>query len=131
MAIQQQQAAGREQQLVEALQGWHQAKDASRRYNRDLLQYGAMAAGGLGVEAGNGGVMAVANAVGTLAWWAPWQLGIMAVISTVVMVVGAVLALRAYGLRRLSESEVERYTNRLIELRPDHFLPDAASLRDS
>lgn len=41
------------------------------------------------------------------------------------------LALRAYRLRSEAEKEVEQYAIQLIVLRPDRFLPDAASLLGS
>jgi hypothetical protein len=117
--------------LVEVLQGWHRAKEAASRHNRNLLQYGAMIAGALGIETGSGGVISVASAVGTLPWWGPLQFMGTTLIMVVIGVVGAVLALRAYRLRSDAETEVERYAIQLIALRPDQFLPDADNLLGS
>ena len=118
-------------QLVEALKGWHRSKEASSRHNRNLLQYGAMIAGALGIEAGSGGVIAIANAVGGLPWWGPLQFVATAVVTAVIGVSGAVMALRSYRLRYEAEQEVEQYSSRLIELCPEHFLPNSESLRGS
>ena len=49
--------------FVVALQGWHKAKEAATRYNRNLLQYGATVAAALGIEAGSGGIIAIANSL--------------------------------------------------------------------
>jgi hypothetical protein len=120
-----------QRQLVEALQGWHRAKEADSRSNRNLLQYGAMVAGALGIETGSGGVVSIASALGTLPWWGPIHFMSMTVIMVIIGVVGAVLTLRAYHLRSEAEKEVERYAIQLIGLRPDRFLPDADNLLGS
>ena len=114
--------------LVEILQGWHRAKEAASRHNRNLLQYGATIAGALGIETGSGGVISVASAVGTLPWWGPLQFMGTTLIMVVIGVVGPVLA---YRLRSDAEKEVEGYAIQLIALRPDRFLPDADSLLGS
>jgi hypothetical protein len=118
-------------QLTEVLQGWHRAKEASSRHNRNLLQYGAMIAGALGIETGSGGVISVASAVGTLPWWGPVQFMGTTLIMVVIGAVGAVMALRAYQQRSEAEKEVEQYAIQLIALRPDRFLPDSDSLLGS
>src|SRR5207248_652263 len=48
---------------VEALQGWRLAQEAASRSNRNLLQYGAGIAAILGIAAGSGGILAVANSL--------------------------------------------------------------------
>jgi hypothetical protein len=118
-------------QLAAILQGWHRAREASSRHNRNLLQYGAMIAGALGIEAGSSGVIAVASSLGTLPWWGPVQFMGTTLIMIGIAAVGAVLALRAYRLRSEAEGEAEQYANQLIALRPDRFLPDADSLLGS
>jgi hypothetical protein len=117
--------------LAEVLQGWHRAKEAASRNNRNLLQYGAMIAGALGIEAGSSGVIAVASSLGTLPWWGPVQFMGTTLIMIGIAVVGAVLALRAYQQRSEAEKAVEQYAIQLIALRPDRFLPDADTLLGS
>lgn len=123
--------AQRDEQLVEALQGWHRSKEAATRYNRNLLQYGAMIAAAVSIESGYGGVMAVANsiAVAGLPWWVPFQLVALSLIAAVVVVIGVILVLRAYRLRHTAERDAEDYREKLIALRPEHFLPDSDSLQ--
>ncbi|MBM3942287.1 MAG: hypothetical protein FJ316_05085 [SAR202 cluster bacterium] len=41
--------------LIAALKVWHRARETANRYNRDMLQYGAMVAGAIGMVAGAGG----------------------------------------------------------------------------
>lgn len=117
-----------DQGLAEALQGWHRAREAAARHNRNLVQYGAMIAGALGVETGSGGIFSIASAVGSLPWWWPIHFAGTSVILATVAVVGVVLALRAYRLRNEAETDVEKYAVQLIALRPDRFLPNADSL---
>ncbi|HLF04267.1 MAG TPA: hypothetical protein VI855_03530 [Dehalococcoidia bacterium] len=112
-----------DRQLIEALQIWNRAKESANRYNRDLLQYGAMIAGAVGMVAGAGGLTALAGAGGRLPWWAALQLAVLAVAALVVIAAGVVLLLRTYRLREKSENETEQAMDRLIELRPDQFLP--------
>ncbi|MSQ06965.1 MAG: hypothetical protein EXR54_06900 [Dehalococcoidia bacterium] len=116
--------------LVEALQKWTRSKESANRHNRDLLQYGAVVAGSAGMVAGAGGLTALAGSGGRgLPWWAALQLSVLAVAAVVAIAGGVMLLLRTYRLRELAEAEAERSMDRLIELRPDQFLPGPVARR--
>lgn len=131
MTTSQAEGVGSDGQLVEALQRWHRTKEAANRYNRDLLQYGAVVAGSAGMMAGAGGLTALAGAGGRLPWWAAVQLSVLAVAAVVAIGGGVMLVLRTYRLRERAEAEVETSMDRLIELRPDQFLPGPTLRRPS
>jgi hypothetical protein len=118
-----------DRQLIEALQVWNRAKESANRHNRDLLQYGAVVAGSAGMVAGAGGLTALAGAGGGLPWWAAVQLSVLAVAAVVAIGGGVMLLLRTYRLRERAEAEAERSMDRLIELRPDQFLPGPVARR--
>jgi len=73
------------QEIVQGLRGWTRAKEAASRYNRNLLQFGAGIAAVLGIEAGSGGIFALANSIvdtgngGSLPWWALLHLAIVSI----------------------------------------------------
>ena len=48
---------------VQALQAWHLARQAARRHNRNLLQCAAGLAAVLGITAGGGGMLALAESL--------------------------------------------------------------------
>jgi NADH:ubiquinone oxidoreductase subunit K len=116
------------QELVEALQGWHRARASAGRYNRNLLQYGAGIAAVLGIEAGSGGIFAIANSLGavggevSLPVWAVFTLVIIGVLAAAVTIILAILLVDTYRRREAAESEAARCHDKLIALEPDRFL---------
>src|SRR5436309_2859504 len=116
---------------VEAMQGWRLAQEAASRSNRNLLQYGAGIAAVLGIAAGSGGVLAVANSLHK-AQDASAQLPGLAALFVVVDVVTFLLTLILFGLlldaftrRRDAEAQADKYMKRLIEFEYDHFLSES------
>ena len=116
---------------VAALQGWRLAEEAASRSNRNLLQYGAGIAAVLGIAAGSGGILAVADSL-RKAQDASAQLpGSLAAMFVVVDVVAALLTLILFGLlidafmqRRDAEALADRYMKKLIEFEYAHFLSE-------
>ena len=117
-------------ETVEALRNWTLAKEAARRHDRNLLQFGASFAAALGIEAGSSGTIAVAD--GLVKDGSPdpllvvLLLVIMAITGVIAIVMSFLLA-RAYTERQKAEKEAAGHLSRLIELRPHDFLPQSGA----
>jgi hypothetical protein len=117
-------------QLSAELRGWHLAKEAASRHNRNLLQYGAGIAAVLGIEAGSGGVFAIANgltkvggASASLPWWTWVILGGVSIVAGTTFAILVGFLVRAFLLRRAAEQKADDHLAKVIALAPDRFLP--------
>jgi hypothetical protein len=113
--------------LIDALQGWQIAKERASRANRNLLQYAAGIAAVLGIEAGSGGIFAIAAAVtqpdaGPGLFPTDLLKLLMAVGFALAVILGLMLA-GAFQQRRREERTMDQYLATLIAIRPDAFLP--------
>ena len=118
------------QEIVAPLQEWHGATEAASRNNRNLIQYGAALAGLIGIEAGFGGVVAVALSVADSAQDGPlygWVIG-LAVAGFILGVMLAVLVVRAFHERHAAEQRADAAMRTLITHMPDRFLPGTEEL---
>ena len=118
-------------EVVVALQDWHQARESANRHNRNLLQYGVALSALFGIEAGFGGIVAVAIRVrpggGT-------PFGVAAVIlGAAGIVLGALLAVaivRAFRERQVAEELAAEMLPILIRHDPERFMPREELTRD-
>ena len=114
-------------EMVKELQRWHLAREAASRHNRDLLQYGAAFAAVLGIEAGSGGILAVATALTSDGDSLPTEVGaiLLAVlaIGVVFAVVSGALLIGAFRRRRAAERRADNSLENLIGHAPERFLP--------
>ena len=113
-------------EMITELRAWHRARETAARCNRNLLQYGAAFAAILGIEAGSGGVFALANALTQGVALQAWVVAIVLAVSAVGVVFAIVLAIllvQAYGQRREAERRADDYLERLIARTPERFLP--------
>lgn len=115
------------QARVEALQGWNQARESARRYDRNLLQYAGALAALLGISGGSGAVAAVGISVSELSGdQARWVLGLAIVVAAIVALIAVALIyylVRAFRLRRKAEDGAVKSLCTLIALEPDRFWP--------
>ncbi len=109
---------------VGELQHWRLAREKAARHNRNLLQYGAGLAAVLGISAGGGGMIAVANSLGQ-ANTGPLNaiMGSILLASILVGLVLLVLLLGTFRSRQAAERESDEYLGKLIELVPSWFQP--------
>ena len=114
------------------LQGWHRAKEAASRHNRNLLQYAAAIAVVLGIEGSSGGIFAVAIALlmagettvaigALLPRWAMWVLGGVGIAGVVVVALLASLLIWAFLCRQKAERQADCHRNNIIRLDPGYF----------
>ena len=120
-------------EVVHELQAWHLAREAASRCNRNLLQYAAGLAAVLGISAGGGGMIAVANSLGatrlpvgdgseslvsmdTLIGW-------IVVATIVVGLVLLILLILTFRERQASEHQTDDHLKKLIALAPRWFEP--------
>jgi hypothetical protein len=119
--------------LVWELQGWHLAKEAASRHNRNFLQYAAGLAAVLGINVGGGGMLAIAKSLreasgrpdGPTVSFLPLNTPIDWILA-VAMLVGAALLLLVtwtFMRRQAAEGRAERHLERLIALAPQWFEP--------
>ena len=118
---------------VPELQAWKLSLEHAERANRNLLQDAAGIAALLGIQAGSGGVFALAQAV-TVAkdgatTFVPDDimrvLLIAAAVGAALSLGLAVLLVRAFWARHRAEADADEHLAKLIEAKPDHFLPSA------
>jgi hypothetical protein len=119
--------------LGEELRGWHRAKEAAKRHNRNLLQYGAGVAAAFGVGAGSGGVLAVANSLtpegigsielGSFLFWVLGSVFSLSYVTIALAAIQAVLLVFTFFKRQAAEREAMGHLENLIALLPYHFLP--------
>ena len=111
-------------EVVIALQGWHEARESANRHNRNLLQYGALLAALFGLEAGFNGIVIVAIGLGKRG---VWPLGVaIVVLGAAGIILGALLALaivRAFRERQLAETRAAEMLPILIRHDPERFMP--------
>ncbi len=117
---------------IAELRAWKLSIEHAERANRNLRQHAAGIAALLGIQAGSGGVFALAQAVtvaGEKSQFVPDE--VMRVL-IVAGAAGAALSLSlgallvgAFRARRSAEAEADKHLARLIEAKPLHFLPKA------
>ena len=108
--------------FIRTLTAWHRARDDARRYNRNLLQLGAAIAAILGIEAGSGGVFAIANGINgnePLPEWASLQLIALTGFALVVGGIFGLLAIWSYFRRGQAEQKAEQNLEYLFTLDPE------------
>jgi len=119
-------------QWVAELLAWKLGVERAGRHNRNLLQYGASMAALLGISAGGGGILALAKAVtltqGDNAGHLLPEDGLRFVVALGVLglagaVVLGVLLYRAFRDRARAEAEADAHLSKLVQLRPEGFLP--------
>lgn len=122
----------RREETVRELEGWHLAREAAQRWNRNLLQYGAGVAAVLGLAAGSGGVFAIASSLvglqdtsASLPGWAVGVLGGVTVVASAVFVILMSLLIASYFQRRKAEGAADSHLTKLIGLAPERFIPRA------
>jgi hypothetical protein len=124
---------------TEALRGWYLARQAATRYNRNLLQYGAGLAAVIGINAGTGGMLALADSLALRTAVASgetvtnpaqrpmWEFSSpaawMVVLTSVAAVVLLLLLVRSYRDRQRAERSAEAHAERLIAVNPQWFRP--------
>lgn len=124
---------------LDALQGWHLARQRAKRYNRNLLQYGAGLAAVLGINAGTGGMLKLADsleirsarasgdAISEPARQVLWDLtslaGWIVAITAVAAVLLLILLIAAFRERQRAERQADGYVPRLIATAPQWFRP--------
>jgi hypothetical protein len=128
------QTNGQQGEIVKELQGWHRAKEEASHYNRNLLQYAAGIAAGLGIVAGSGGILAVAlavngttdappPAVGSLPFWILVTLLVLSYLSALISAILLGFLALAFVRRRRAERRAANHLERLIGLMPHYYLP--------
>ena len=106
------------------LSGWRVALGQAERANRNLLQYAGAFAALLGIGAGSGGVFAMAKAINEGGQLVPeWILSAAFAVAAVCAIVLVCLLWSAYRTRRRAERHADEHFKRLIERRPELFLP--------
>jgi len=117
---------------VPELQAWKLSLERAERANRNLLQDAAGIAALLGIQAGSGGVFALAQAVTVSkdkVQFVPDDfmrvLLIAAAVGAALSLGLAVLLVRAFWARHRAEADADEHLAKLIEAKPDHFLPSA------
>lgn len=108
------------------LSGWRVALGQAERANRNLLQYAGAFAALLGIGAGSGGVFAMAKAInksedGQLV--PEWALSGAFAVAAITACVLVCLVWAEYRSRRRAERHADEHFRRLIEKRPELFLP--------
>jgi hypothetical protein len=119
--------------VVHELQAWRLAREAATRCNRNLLQYAAGLAAVLGISAGGGGMIAVANSLGAARSPAgdagALGLSMDVVIGWIVFAtifVGLallILLIVSFKERRAAERKTAEHLEKLIALAPQWFEP--------
>ena len=111
-------------EVVVALQDWHEARESANRHNRNLLQYGGALAALFGIVTGFGGIVTVAIGVGERGGT---PFGVAAVVvGAAGIVLGALLVLaivRAFRERQLAEERAAEMLRILIRHDPERFMP--------
>ncbi len=117
---------------VPELRAWKLSLERAERANRNLLQDAAGIAALLGIQAGSGGVFALAQAVTVAKEGASFVPDDIMRVLLIAGAVGAALSLglavllvRAFWARHRAEAEADEHLAKLIEAKPDHFLPSA------
>jgi hypothetical protein len=106
------------------LSGWRVALSQAERANRNVLQYAAAFAALLGISAGSGGVFAMAKAINENGQLVPeWALSGAFAVAAICAIVLVCLLWSAYRTRRRAERHADEHFRRLIERRPELFLP--------
>jgi hypothetical protein len=106
------------------LSNWRVALAQAERANRNLLQYAGAFAAVLGISAGSGGVFAMAKAINQDGQLVPeWILSAAFAVAAICAIVLVCLLWSAYRSRRRAEWHADEHFKRLIERRPELFLP--------
>ena len=106
------------------LSGWRVALAQAERANRNLIQYAGAFAALLGISAGSGGVFAMAKAINENGQLIPdGVLSAAFAIAAICAIVLVCLLWSAYRTRRRAERHADEHFRRLIERRPELFLP--------
>lgn len=126
-------AAGPNPEFVEALQGWHHAREEASRHNRNLLQYAGGIIAVLSIGAGSGSVFALAGSLSqasedsqALPDWAASILAVAAAVVVVFTVALTLLLIRSFIQRHNSERAVDHWRAELITQAPERFMPGPA-----
>ncbi len=111
-------------EVVIALQDWHEARESANRHNRNLLQYAAALATLFGIEAGFDGIVIVAIGLGRRG---SVYFGVaMAILGVAGIFLGALLVLaivRDFRERQVAEERVAEMLRVLIRHDPERFMP--------
>ena len=110
--------------VVLALQEWHEARESANRHNRNLLQYGAALATLFGLEAGFGGIVTVAISLGK-GGGTPYFVAavVIGAAGIVLGALGALAMVRAFRERKLAEERAAETLRVLIRHDPERFMP--------
>ena len=110
--------------VVLALEEWHEARESANRHNRNLLQYGAAIATVFGIAVGFGGIASVAISTGD-GNGTPYLVaaGIIGAIGFVLGALGAFAIVRAFRARRSAEERAAQTLRVLIRHDPERFMP--------
>lgn len=112
--------------VVKELQGWHLAREAAKRHNRNLLQYGAGLTAVLGINVGTGGMLVVAESLARaqeVASQLPWWASGMVTVTTLAGLLLLGLLIRTYVWRQAAERQADTHLEKLIALAPHWFPP--------
>ncbi len=139
-AVDEQVANEKEKAKITELQGWHREKEAASRHNRNLLQYAGALAAVLGIQAGSGGIFAIAialmNAGPSLPDWLPsipqWVTSLPEAVKWVFVGVGiagaaapvallVIFLIRALRYRQEAERQADDHRHNLIAIDPTLF----------
>ena len=123
-------------EIETATRNWRMCRELADRYNRRLVQYGAAAATALGVGGASGGLLATADAIvrnsvdnEQIPGFIIYIIGVLIGLSSFIFIAGTVLLLAALGIRGRAENRAAAFLNKVIELRPELFLPSSEDLR--
>jgi Na+/phosphate symporter len=112
--------------IVTELQRWHRAREAAKRHNRNLLQYGAGLTAVLGINIGTGGMLALADSLAETqqeATQLPWWAAAVAALSILAGIFLVVLLVQAFHARQEADRNAEIHLEMLIALAPEWFQP--------